>query len=90
MASINYLGNYVFEAARMTPPPYTQYLRQFQQTVPVVNSLGYYSPEAGRFLPLDEARGKEAEALRLYAQLEYNALFDKRNRLPMFRTGAEG
>ena len=65
-------------------------LRQFQQTVPVVNSLGYYSPEAGRFLPLDEARGKEAEALRLYAQLEYNALFDKRNRLPMFRTGAEG
>ena len=90
MASINYLGNYVFEAARMTPPPYTRYLRQFQQTVPVVNSLGYYSPEAGRFLPLDEARGKEAEALRLYAQLEYNALFDRRNRLPMFRTGAEG
>ena len=73
----------------MTLPPYNRYLRQFQQTVPAVNSLGYYSPEAGRFLPLDEAQGKEADALRLYAQLEYNALFDKKNRLPMFSTGAD-
>lgn len=90
LTSLNYLSNYVYEAARMPLPAYTQLLRRFQQTVPVVNSLGYYSPHADRFLPLDEAEGEEAEALDLYSQLEYNALFDKKNRLPMFLTGTDG
>ena len=90
LTSLNYLSNYVFEAAGIPLPPYNQYLRQFQQTVPVVNNLGYYSPSAGRFLTLDEAAGEEAAVLSLYDQLEYNALFDSKNRLPMFRTGAVG
>ena len=86
LTSLNYLSNYVYEAARMPLPAYNQLLRRFQQTVPVVNSLGYYSPHVGRFLALDEAEGEEAEALSLYRQLEYNALFDAKNRLPIFST----
>lgn len=86
LTSLNYLSNYVYEAAGLPLPAYNQLLRRFQQTAPVVNSLGYYSPSAGRFLPLEEAQREEAETLSLYRQLEYNALFDAKNRLPIFET----
>lgn len=86
LTSLNYLGNSVYAAAGLPLPAYNQVLLQYQRVVPVLNSQGYYSADAGRFLPLAEASGEEAAALRQYWQLEYNALFDVKNRLPMFRT----
>ncbi len=86
LTSLNYLGNYVYTAAGIPLPAYSQYLQKFQQLIPAINSVGYYSHTAGCFLPLSDATGEEAETLCLYEQLEYNALFDKQNRLPMFLT----
>ena len=85
LTSINYLSNYMLEAAGMSLPPYNSILCQIQQQIPAINSLGYYSLETDAFLPLEEATGGEAAAIALYRQFEYNALFDARNRLPMFQ-----
>lgn len=86
LTSLNYLSSYVYEAAGMTPPGYNRMLAQLEKTIPVINSLGYYSPAAGTFLPVSEAEGEEAEALALYSQLAYNNMFDEKNLLSIFRT----
>ena len=89
LTSLNYLENYVYEAAGLPLPAYNQLLLRYQRCIPAINSLGYYSAASGRFLPLSDASGEEADALLQYEQLEYNALFDAKNRLPMFSSGAD-
>ena len=89
ITSLNYLSNYVFEAAGIPLPPYNKALQQIQQRVPAINSFGFYSPVTGHFLPLSEAAGEEAEAILLYEQLQYNAVFDTKNRLPIFSAATD-
>lgn len=87
--SLNYLGRYLLEAAGLALPPYYQFLKELEQAVPAVNAEGYYSRSAGTFLPLDEARGEEAQWLERYAMLQYNSMFDREARsewfFPLFR-----
>ncbi len=82
--SLNYLGSEVYTAAGLPLPPYNQLLLQYQQRIPAINAYGYYSKASGHFLALSDASDEEAAILRQYEQLEYNALFDTENRLPMF------
>ncbi len=84
LTSINYLTNYVYEAAGLEPPVYTQLLMDLSDTIPALNSQGFYSRSAGAFLPFDEAEGAEREALERYWQLQYNNTFDTKNRLSIF------
>ena len=77
--SLNYLSTYVFEAAGIDLPPYNRFLKQIEQGIPAINSLGYYSEEQKAFIPIDEAQGKEKDTLAEYQMLEYNNLFDKKN-----------
>ncbi len=81
LTSLNYLSNYVYEAAGLTPPAYNRILAQIQEIIPVINMYGYYSEERQGLLPVSEAAGEEAEALDLYAQYVYNSVFDKKGRL---------
>lgn len=76
LTSLNYLSNYVYQAAGFALPEYNQYLTQLQEAVPAMNSIGYYSKTAGAFLPYSEAKGEEKHILNQYLQLEYNALVD--------------
>lgn len=79
LTSLNYLSNYVYQAAGFALPEYNQYLTQLQEAVPAMNSIGYYSKTAGAFLPYSEAKGEEKHILNQYLQLEYNALMDTRH-----------
>lgn len=79
LTSLNYLSVYMFEKAGMEPPPYDRYLETLRETIPAMNSRGYYSNAAGRFLEMDMAEGDEETALREYSYMEYNCLFDPEN-----------
>lgn len=83
-SSINYLSLYTLEAAGLPLPPYMQFLKDTEEVIPAINAYGYYSLEQQRFLPLDEASGREAEAIRAYELLQYNNMFDEENRSDHF------
>lgn len=82
--SLNYLGRYLLETVGLELPPYYQFLKELEQAVPAVNALGYYSISQQTFLPLEDAQGEEAKWLNDYAMVQYNNLFDQKNRNPLF------
>lgn len=82
--SLNYLSRYLLEAAGLELPPYYQFLEDMEEVIPAVNALGYYSVSRQTFLPLEEAQGEEAKWLGDYAMVQYNNLFDAKNRNPEF------
>ena len=88
LTSLNYLSNYVYEAAGMEMPPYNQFLLDTEKIIPAVNAKGYYSISCGDFLSFDEvsekASDEEKQALSRYEILEYNSLFDSDNRSEVF------
>ena len=45
-----------------------------------MNANGYYSIIKNKFLSYNQAKGKEADILNMYYQLEYNDMFDNKNR----------
>lgn len=78
--SINYLSRYVLEAAGIQLPPYYQFLKEMEEYIPALSAKGYYSKSQGCYQELDKAEGEEAEWLNKYAILQYNNLFDEKNR----------
>lgn len=80
LTSLNYLSNYMYEAAGMELPAYNQYLASINKELPCMNSAGYYSKEAGCFKTYEEAEGEEAARLNEYHQFVYNCMFDKEER----------
>ena len=84
ICSINYLSDFLLEAAGLPLPSYNRALEDIRQTIPALNSFGYYSLSQGRFQTLAEAEGAEKAALTRYELLEYNAIFDRRGRSQVF------
>lgn len=82
--SLNYLGRYMLEAAGMELPAYYQFLKEMETVIPAFNHMAYYSAEQGEFLTLDQAAGKEKDWLEKYGMLQYNSLFDSKNRSEHF------
>lgn len=78
--SLNYLPCYLLEYAGLELPAYYSMLADIRDTVPAINAYWYYSLEQGDFVPIDSASGTEAEVLSKYRILQYNNLFDKKNR----------
>lgn len=84
LTSLNFLSNYVFEAAGIEMPVYNQFLLEVESVIPAMNSQGYYSVSDGHFRLYSDAEGKEAEVLEQYRILQYNAIFDDENRSEIF------
>ena len=88
LTSLNYLSNYVYEAAGVELPVYNRFLLDMQESIPAINSKGYYSISNGDFLSFDEisekASEEEKQALSRYEILEYNSLFDPDDRSDVF------
>lgn len=82
--SLNYLSSYVYDIAGIALPPYNQFLREMEAVIPSINANGFYSLSAGCYLPFDEATGEEQHWLELYENLQYNSLFDTKNRNETF------
>ncbi len=84
VTSLNYLSTMTLERAGIELPPYHRFLADMQEAVPAINSRGYYSKSAGGYLHTEDAEGKEAEWIRNYEALQYNSMFDEKNRSSLF------
>ena len=78
--SLSYLSSYVYDVAGISMPSYNRFLAELEENIPSINPFGYYSLKSGCYLPFDQATGKEKEWLLKYEQLQYNCIFDKKNR----------
>ncbi len=81
VTSINYLSTLALERAGIELPAYNQFLADMMETIPAINSRGYYSKSAGGFLHIEEATGEEADWIRNYNILQYNNMLTKRKRV---------
>ena len=72
------------ERAGIELPAYNQFLADMMETIPAINSRGYYSKSKGCYLHIDEAEGEEKEWIEKYHMLQYNSMFDKKNRSSFF------
>lgn len=84
LTSLNFLANYLFEAANLPFPAYNAFLKDVQEVIPAMNAFGYYSLAEECFLPYEDARGEEAAWLEKYRILQYNAIFDPENKSTVF------
>ena len=78
--SLNYLSSYVYDVAGISLPPYNQFLREMEATIPAINANGFYSLNNGGYLPFDKANEEEQQWLGWYEALQYNSIFDKKNK----------
>ena len=83
LTSINYLSTYVYQTAGIHPG-YAAVLKDLQNAVPGICSMGYYSLDKGAFVSLSEAEGDEKSTLEYYQKLQYNNLFDHKHRIDLF------
>ena len=82
--SLNFLSTMVLEKAGIELPPYERFLLDLSEDVPAMNARGYYSAKDGCYKHYAEADGEEAEMLNYYQILQYNDMFDKKNRSDVF------
>ena len=78
--SLNYLSSYVYEAAGIALPPYNRFLRELEVVVPAINANGFYSLEEKGYLTVEQANEDELYWLQLYEMLQYNNIFDKKQK----------
>lgn len=82
--SLNYLANYVYEAAGIDLPAYRSFLQSMEEVIPAINYQGYYSKSAGSFIKIEDAEGEERNKINQYKILQYNNLFDKKHKSQIF------
>lgn len=84
ITSLNYLSTMTLERAGIELPAYNKFLADMMETVPAINSRGYYSKEKGCYQHIDDATGEEAAWIKRYHMLQYNSMFDKKGRSNLF------
>lgn len=80
ITSLNYLSTFALERAGIPLPSYNQFLADMMEVIPAINSRGYYSAQYQMYRHLEDAEGEEAEWIQNYEILQYNSMFDKKNR----------
>ena len=84
ITSLNFLSTMTLERAGIELPAYNKFLADMMETVPAINSRGYYSKEKQCYQHIDDATGEEAEWIKNYHMLQYNSMFDKKGRSNLF------
>ena len=69
----------MFKKAGISLPVYNRFLEDLENTIPAMNTFGYYSKQKGVFVRYSDAEGQEKEWLDKYWCIEYNSLFDLKN-----------
>ncbi|MCR4722310.1 MAG: sulfatase-like hydrolase/transferase [Eubacteriales bacterium] len=82
--SLNFLSTYVYDVAGISLPPYNQFLSEMETVIPAINANGFYSLVTSCYLDFDEADEVEAKWLNMYEILQYNCIFDEKNRNGVF------
>ena len=81
--SSNYLSTLMMETAGMEMPPLNRFLAQLCEEVPILTSNGYYGDD-GKLYILNDKKSPYYERICEYQILQYNDLFDTRNRINDF------
>jgi phosphoglycerol transferase MdoB-like AlkP superfamily enzyme len=84
ITSLNFLNVLTMERGNFDLSPYQMFRADLMDVIPAMNSRGYYSKTQGHFIHYEDASGEEAEWLKQYRILQYNSLFDKKNRNEYF------
>lgn len=88
--SLNFLSTMLLERAGISLPSYNQFLKELMEVVPAMNARGYYSKGLGRYVHYKEGINEEEAWLEKYQILQYNGLFDDKNRSQVFFGRQEG
>lgn len=65
----------ILDIAGLEKPDYFEFIRDFQETVPAINPLGYYYN--GKMRAIDDIDPAVAEMIDNYDILQYANVFDK-------------
>jgi len=84
--SVNYLSTLVLEKAGLPLSGYQKFLTQLRKELPVVTANVYIDADGNYYNSTDNPY---AEQLRDYAILQYNNMFDEKNRVDSFFTTGE-
>lgn len=84
LTSLNYLGALALERADLALPAYRKFQMDMMQSIPAVNSRGYYSASQEKFLHVEDAAGEDAQWLEKYQILQYNNMFDRKEKSEVF------
>jgi len=84
ITSLNFLSTLTLQRAGLDLPPYNQFIAELMEHIPAINSRGYYSTERGRYLHVEDALGEELLWISKYESLQYNGVFDLKNKSEIF------
>lgn len=77
--SLNYLQSYVKDKLGLPMTGYDKYLLDLREEIPAVSSITYID-KTGVKHDVDELNNKYGKLLKQYARVQYNGLFDTKNR----------
>lgn len=80
--SANYLSSYLLQIIGADMTGYNKYLLDLHKEIPVITGL-FYAGDDGKFRNIDET-SDYTELLNEYSKIQYNGLFDKKNRVDDF------
>ena len=82
--SLNYLSMLLLDTANLNTTPYMEFLRELQKELPVITGNGYID-NSGTYYTFEE-ENEYSELLNQYEIIQYNNVFDYRNRVDKFFT----
>lgn len=83
--SVNYLSSYMLKALDLPMTGYNKYLMDLYETLPVVTQICYKDSEGNLYDP-EDPNFPYADLLNEYHKLQYNNMFDTKNRVEDFFT----
>lgn len=82
--SLNFLSVMLLQQAGLTLSPYQQFLSDFMEKIPAMNGRAFYSGTLERYFHYEDALGDDKLLLEKYQILQYNGLFDKKEKSDLF------
>ena len=84
ITSLNFLSSLALERAGIDLPPYNQFMLDLMEVVPAINARGYYSLREGKYIHVEDALAEELKWITKYESLQYNGMFDSKNKSSIF------
>ncbi len=89
MMSSNYFGSYILNIAGVELTPYNRFQLKALEEVPIISGRGVCDSE-GKWYAWEEAPGACIEFTDAYRILQYNNIYDRKNRVDSFFSVASG
>lgn len=81
--SSNYMSNLILETAKLPKTGYDKYINSIRKEIPVITQAGYIAKD-GKFYTIDDKKSPYYKIINNYNIVEYNNLFDTKNRINQY------